>query len=283
MRVVSFSVPFFIFGAMTKNNKYGLRRAPINLKGRKTENKPAVIIGGISLVWGAAYVNSYIVSLIPGFSDALEDLTGTGSDLTVLQIILAVISTALIPAIFEELLYRGLVLGNLIPFGRGFAVVFSALMFGIMHQNPAQLFYATAAGLVLGYVYIKTESFLMCVIIHFINNFISVLQDVLNDKLEEMTAYMVNSAISAFVMIVGFSCIIFLLFKKAKDEKKDDGSFGVILPASEGYEEISVPTDKKLFSYFSAPVIVFTVYCFVSVFLSVLTVYLNNYLNYLYE
>ncbi len=128
MRMIAFTVPFFIYGAMTKNDRHGLRRAPVKWRGSKTENKFAIVVGGISLVWGAAFVNSLIMSLLPGFTDTMEDITATGGNLTNTQIVLMVVSTAIIPAIFEELLYRGLVLGNLIPFGRGAAVVFSALM-----------------------------------------------------------------------------------------------------------------------------------------------------------
>lgn len=51
----------------------------------------------------------------------------------------------------EELLFRGIVLRTLAPFGRKLAVIVSALLFGLFHGNLLQTPYAIVLGLVLGY------------------------------------------------------------------------------------------------------------------------------------
>ena len=89
------------------------------------------------------------------------------------------ISTAIVPAFAEELFFRGLLISNIRPYSEKGAIIISALAFGLMHQNLIQTVYATAAGLALGYVYVKTKSLWSVIIIHFANNFVSVVQSYL--------------------------------------------------------------------------------------------------------
>lgn len=89
--------------------------------------------------------------------------------------LLSIILTAIVPALAEEFACRGIVHGMLSRFGEGFALVMTAILFGAMHGNFQQIPFAFIVGLVLGYVRIKTGSIWVCVYIHFVNNFISVI------------------------------------------------------------------------------------------------------------
>ncbi len=51
----------------------------------------------------------------------------------------------------EELLFRGIVLRTLAPYGKKLAILVSALLFGLFHGNLLQTPYAFVLGLVLGY------------------------------------------------------------------------------------------------------------------------------------
>ena len=66
----------------------------------------------------------------------------------------------------EELVFRGLLLDRLRPFGDRMAVLFSALAFGLFHMNLSQFFYATAIGLVLGYVTVRTGKRTCAILLH---------------------------------------------------------------------------------------------------------------------
>jgi len=91
---------------------------------------------------------------------------------------LMIFLTALLPAIFEEFTHRGLLLSGLENRGSELsAVVVSAMMFGLMHENPAQLFYAFFGGLVFGVAVIKTDSIIPAMCAHFANNAVSVILD----------------------------------------------------------------------------------------------------------
>lgn len=88
--------------------------------------------------------------------------------------LLSLISTAIVPALVEEFACRGLILGLLRKFGDGFAVLVSAILFGLMHGNFDQMPFAFMVGLALGYIVVKTESLWIAVAVHAANNFISV-------------------------------------------------------------------------------------------------------------
>lgn len=105
-----------------------------------------------------------------GFNGDLPDMP-LNNDPRVLALYgLAVI---VIPPIVEEMLFRGVVLQSLKRFGDGFAVVVSALFFGLYHGNLIQIVFAFLSGLALGFVVVRTGSLLPSILIHCINNGIS--------------------------------------------------------------------------------------------------------------
>lgn len=82
--------------------------------------------------------------------------------------------TALLPALFEEFTHRGILLQGTKHAGFKQAIYISAICFGLAHLNIEQLFYAIALGVFLGTIVVATKSIWPAVVIHFINNFISV-------------------------------------------------------------------------------------------------------------
>lgn len=81
-----------------------------------------------------------------------------------------ILYTCIVGPFMEELMFRGLLLKRARLFGDRTAVIFTALMFGLMHGNLAQFLYATAIGLILGYVAVKTNGIRYTVIMHMIVN-----------------------------------------------------------------------------------------------------------------
>lgn len=88
--------------------------------------------------------------------------------------LLSLLATAVVPPLVEEFACRGLVLGILRKYGDGFAVLVSAILFGLMHGNFDQMPFAFTVGLVLGYIVVKTESLWLAVAVHAANNLVSV-------------------------------------------------------------------------------------------------------------
>lgn len=73
--------------------------------------------------------------------------------------------------LLEEILFRGIILdGFLKRYSPGKAIVWSSLLFGLIHLNPWQFIAAFTIGLATGWIYWKSKSLLPCIIIHFVTN-----------------------------------------------------------------------------------------------------------------
>lgn len=77
--------------------------------------------------------------------------------------------------VFEELMFRKLLIDRMARFGEATAVVVSGLMFGLFHGNFSQFFYAAFLGMLFAYVYAKTGKIRYSIAIHMIINLSSTL------------------------------------------------------------------------------------------------------------
>ena len=88
---------------------------------------------------------------------------------------LLIISVCFFPGFTEELFFRGLVLRRFYSTYSPFkALIFSSVIFGLMHINPWQMITTTFMGILLGWIYIRYKSIWLCMFLHALNNFISI-------------------------------------------------------------------------------------------------------------
>ncbi len=123
-----------------------------------------------------------LASVLTGIAGQLFERMGIDAPIAefdmpdgILGFILSVLAISVVPAFVEEFVMRGILMGTLKKYGDGFAVIASAYVFGIMHASFNQIPFAFLLGLAFGIVAIKTGSIWTVVLIHFINNFISVI------------------------------------------------------------------------------------------------------------
>ena len=84
---------------------------------------------------------------------------------------LTIIGVALIPAIGEELMFRGYLMKLFSEkFNTHNGIALSALLFALIHFNITNFFYYFVLGVVLGYMYYWGKNLLFPIIVHFINN-----------------------------------------------------------------------------------------------------------------
>lgn len=88
--------------------------------------------------------------------------------------------------VFEELMFRKLLINNLIKYGEGLAIVVSGIAFGLYHGNFSQFFYAAFVGILFGYVYCKTGNIKYTIFLHMIINTMSVIISPLAVKLQQV-------------------------------------------------------------------------------------------------
>ena len=115
---------------------------------------------------------------------------------------------AIFAPIFEEWLCRGMVLrGLLTKMKPVWAIVISALFFALIHGNPWQALNAFLIGLVMGYVYFKTGSLLLTMLIHFVNNGSAVIMSNI-ESLKDYD-YMIDMlGKSTYAIVFAVSCVV---------------------------------------------------------------------------
>lgn len=80
------------------------------------------------------------------------------------------IAVAVLPAVFEEIIFRGVLLNGLKDFGKTGAVLVCGALFALYHQNPTQTLYQFCCGAAFALVAIRSGSILPTVLSHFLNN-----------------------------------------------------------------------------------------------------------------
>ena len=80
------------------------------------------------------------------------------------------LTVAVLPAVFEELMFRGLLLKGLRAFGTLGATLICGGLFSLYHQNPAQTIYQFCCGAAYALMAIRAGSVLPTMLAHFLNN-----------------------------------------------------------------------------------------------------------------
>lgn len=133
------------------------------------------------------------------FTSGMEDMAVTN----VKDFLFMTLFVAIIPAILEEVAIRGVLLQPLRRFGDGFAIVVSAVIFSLLHGNMVQIPYTVVAGIYFGYVMVATGSLWPSIILHFLNNFYSVMITAFDSNFSVATANVLTLAILGFMTVAG--------------------------------------------------------------------------------
>lgn len=80
------------------------------------------------------------------------------------------VCVAVLPALMEEIFFRGVLLSGLQSFGKWGSILLCGALFSLYHQNPAQTLYQFCCGVAFALVAIRAGSILPTVLAHFFNN-----------------------------------------------------------------------------------------------------------------
>jgi len=133
----------------------------------------------------------------------------------------AVLILCFIPALSEEFLFRGFLMANLeMNIGRIKAVMISGLIFGLMHLNPVNLLPLIITGVFLGFMASFSRTIILPVILHFINNIISVSTFYFSDEESIKETFSVLPLSEAFfylaIGITGLMIVIYYSYRFSK-------------------------------------------------------------------
>lgn len=119
----------------------------------------------------------------------------------------------LVAPICEEVLFRGVLMKELKPLGKNFAIVTSAMVFGLFHDDVVQGTFAFLFGLILGFVAME-YSLVWSIALHIFNNAIlSGAIDTLAGNYLDDNAYLIFSLSLSVIGVIG-SIIIFVIYGK---------------------------------------------------------------------
>lgn len=181
LAIIGCTAPMTVFSKRVRGETYGTKDFnTVKYKKREYALYFAFTISGGALI-------SAITYLLTSFGYA-ETETAARSDFPYLLVF-----CCFIPAFFEEWLVRGGVLGALKRCGKG-SVIVSAVFFMLMHISPAKYPYALFAGLLITALVYLTECIYLGMLLHFLNNFTSLLLSYLPRGISEYIALAILAA-----------------------------------------------------------------------------------------
>lgn len=207
---IAFCIAFFAFNKVKK----------ISFKAAKVDFK--IGIWNMIICFTVSLVCFFGCLYFVGGIDHLLELGGyelSGVSLPVDNVgwlLLSIVILAALPAIFEELVFRGILLNSLRNgVGDTSALFLSAFLFAIMHGNIQQFFYPFVLGLVLGWIAMRTGSTFSSMLVHFLNNTITIIINyfTVRNELDMSISYNSWQWVLAVALLLVAAALIYLIEK----------------------------------------------------------------------
>lgn len=149
-------------------------------------------------------------------NDLMEKVVGGGE----VNIIFAGIVVGLVAPVFEEIVFRGLILNELKKgFPLWFAVIAQGILFGVFHFNIVQGLYASVLGILFGLVYTKMKNIWAPIVLHILINSSSYI-------ISKLTFLDIPDFISVLVIILSFIVVtigvVLIILYPEKEWNQDD-------------------------------------------------------------
>ena len=238
--IVYLAVPAVLVAliARRRQNPFPTRRVSVG-------NYAVALFGGMTMAVAANYATSLIMSILTAVGVPYPQFPQTQSG-TPVSLILNLVSTAVLPALLEEMVMRGYVLGALRRYGDKLAVILSAALFGLIHGNVLQVPFAFFLGLTLGWLVVQTGSIWPAVLLHFGNNAMSVLLDYVELAVgDNATA----TVLTFLVLVVIGTAVLSAAFLSNKKRGED-----LLRPVGNGISPLSV--SQRVTTVLTAPAMI---------------------------
>ena len=184
------------------------------------KEKMGIVLEGIFLLGilqiGISYLYEYI-----GIDYNIISTIAVENNSNMITNILLFTILAILPAIFEELLFRKTLINATRKVGIGFAIMASSIIFGLIHMNLGQFIFATLLGVIFAVIYLKTDDLKITMLLHFLNNGYAALQLLITN---EKTFDIINIIVIGLMILGGLLFLIRIinLIKSKKLKVKID-------------------------------------------------------------
>lgn len=175
-----------------------------------------------------------------------------------LPFVLGIIALAVLPAICEEVVFRGIVMTGYKKLSPITAIIISSLFFGFMHQNLYQFSYAALTGIFLGFLVFYTNSIYSSILAHFIINSSQVVISklvLMQDSatiIESLKQPISKSEIiaqligSAFISLLILPFFILIFYKFAKRNRDNSTRYSLDATRNKLYIDLNENTEEKI-------------------------------------
>ena len=175
--IITMIISFGLFSYKNNNMMVDLRLDKINVG-----FSVIAILMTIPVIGLSNFIVDIVVSISPSSYSTYFDTIVTLMETT--PTYLLVIGVGIVAPITEELIFRGFVYSKLkYSFPIWAAILIQAFLFGIVHGNLIQFSYAFIIGIILGILVYKSKSIYPAIILHVINNTISIFTDLYMDNI----------------------------------------------------------------------------------------------------
>lgn len=145
-----------------------LRKVP-RYKIQKRKMKIGYLLLLIMMMYGLTHVGAAMgmpIHLILSAVTLKENALGSSEIMVSSSSYILMLTVGVLPAIFEELLFRKFLIDRTIRHGEFVSCAMSGIMFGLWHGNFQQFFFAFFVGVMFAYVYIRTGNIIYTMIMH---------------------------------------------------------------------------------------------------------------------
>ncbi len=141
------------------------------------DNKLSAGKSVLFIIFGFAVCTAlnFLISLLRSFISAGSSASSLSDNGNITGLLLLLFSAGILPAVLEEILFRGKIMPLLMEGGNGFAVIVSAMLFAFIHNGIFNMLFAFTAGLVIGFIRSETKRLVPCIIVHLLNNALALL------------------------------------------------------------------------------------------------------------
>lgn len=205
--LTAYVVPIVIYA---KTNKINTKAAAERFRLKGCDSFALLFSALLGVGWQFVMVVINLpVNLIIGTSEPYI-LSGVG------ELLAAIIVIAVIPAIFEEFLFRGIVDGSMEEMNTCAATVFSSVMFAVLHGDIYGFLGYLFMGLVLSSIVRRTDSLYAAMVFHLMNNVTALFLAYYNAELMYEPALTIGLFAGGIICFAG----LFTLFVKATRKPK---------------------------------------------------------------
>lgn len=199
---------------------------------------PAVLLA-IGMLLGLGFMNELIAQTVVKWGGNVVDnsdkikgaMTGFG------EFLLLAFLLTILPAIFEESLFRGVILEGIKSMSSLLTIFTVSLCFALYHCNVAKLVYQLIYGVGLTVLAMQSKSIVPSIITHFLNNFVILLLTYTGINIDLNAWYVILIGIAILALFVLSMLCLYKQGEKIKKEQREERR----MPESQPYKKFWVP------------------------------------------